>query len=228
VSGGFVLIHRSLWDHPAFRNFSEAAAFAWMISQASWKPTRVRYKDRVIVLQRGQLAISYRDLARRLGFTKSAIERFLKRLKTETMIGTATGTGVVVISIYNYDKYQSEPDAAGTAPGQEVGQDRDTTGTQNNKLNKLNQNTPVGGASAPSPEKVLFDRGKDVLGKGGGGLIARLRKATGNDDALALDRLNEATDKSSPKEYLAKIIHNLEANGSDDAKRMAQIYACVE
>ncbi len=41
----------------------EAMAFAWMIANAQWKATRVRYKGHGISLQRGQLAISQRDMA---------------------------------------------------------------------------------------------------------------------------------------------------------------------
>ena len=45
---GFVVLHRSLLGHPAFRNDAEAMAFAWMILRASWRPVRVRYKGKAI------------------------------------------------------------------------------------------------------------------------------------------------------------------------------------
>ena len=111
---GFVVIYRELWDHPSFRNFSEAAAFAWMVSRASWKGGRIRYKDQVINLKRGQLAISVRDLAKRMNVSKPMCERFLKRLKNETMIETAASTGITIISICNYSKYQDFRDTPET------------------------------------------------------------------------------------------------------------------
>src|SRR3546814_19513911 len=61
--GGFVKVYRSLLGHHVFRNDAEAMAFAWLVIRASWKPSRVSYKDRMLNLGRGQLAMSVRDMA---------------------------------------------------------------------------------------------------------------------------------------------------------------------
>lgn len=107
---GYVRIYRSLLGHPAFRNDAEALAFAWMVIRAQWRPTRVRYKDRIIQLHRGQLAISVRDMANALDRDKAWVERLWKRLKSETMLETASATGVSVVTICNYDDYQGDRD----------------------------------------------------------------------------------------------------------------------
>jgi hypothetical protein len=106
---GYVRIHRSLIGHPAFRNDAEAMAFAWLVARASWRPARVRYKDRAITLGRGQFAISVRDFAAAMDRDKAWIERLLKRLRAETMIETRHETGVNVITICNYNEYQTDP-----------------------------------------------------------------------------------------------------------------------
>lgn len=111
---GFVKLYRSLLGHPAFRNDAEAMAFAWMVIRASWKPSRVRYKDRAINLQRGQLAMSVRDMAAAMDRDKAWIERLWKRLKAETMIETVTEAGVSVVTICNYSIFQGERDASET------------------------------------------------------------------------------------------------------------------
>lgn len=109
ASGGYVRIHRPLFeDHPAFRNDAEAMAFAWLIVKAAWKPTSVRYKDRRLNLQRGQAAVSVRDMARALDRDKGWVERLLKRLKNEAMIETRHETGINVITICNYNEYQAD------------------------------------------------------------------------------------------------------------------------
>jgi hypothetical protein len=105
---GYARIYRSLIGHPAFRNDAEAMTFAWMVVKAAWRPARVRYKGHPIDLERGQLAISVRDFATVMDRDKAWIERLLKRLKGETMIETRHETGVNVITICNYDKYQSD------------------------------------------------------------------------------------------------------------------------
>ena len=104
---GYVRIHRSLIGHPAFRNDAEAMAFAWLVAKAAWQPTRVRYKERIISLDRGQVAVSVRDFARAMDRDKAWCERLLKRLKSETMVTTRCETGVNIITISNYKEYQS-------------------------------------------------------------------------------------------------------------------------
>lgn len=106
---GYVRIHRCLFEeHPAFRNDAEAMAFAWLIVKAAWQPTKVRYKERIIWLDRGQAAISVRDFARAMDRDKAWVERLLKRLKSETMVTTRNETGVNVVTICNYDQYQAD------------------------------------------------------------------------------------------------------------------------
>ena len=106
---GYVRIHRPLFEeHPAFRNDAEAMAFAWLIVKAAWKPTVVRYKERKIHLQRGQVAVSQRDMARALDRDKAWIERLWKRLRGEAMIKVDSEAGVAVITICKYNEYQAD------------------------------------------------------------------------------------------------------------------------
>lgn len=127
---GYARLHRSLIGHPAFRSDAEAMAFAWMVLRASWRPVRVRYKGKAISLERGQLAISVRDFADAHERNKNWVSRVLQRMRDEDMITTDAGTGVLVITICNYDKYQAGNDnletAQGTAVGTGAGQTRDT------------------------------------------------------------------------------------------------------
>lgn len=81
--------------------------FAWMIMRASWKATRVRYKGRSVTLQRGQLVTSYRDIATAMDRDKMWIGRLLKRLVRETMVDTQGDTGLTIVTICNYDKFQT-------------------------------------------------------------------------------------------------------------------------
>lgn len=111
---GFCLIHRTLLGHPAFRNDGESMAFAWLVLRASWKPVAVRYKGKSIRLDRGQLALSVRDFAAAIDRPKGWVERLLKRLENGTMVETHNETGVTVLTICNYDKYQADQDTRRT------------------------------------------------------------------------------------------------------------------
>lgn len=127
---GYVRLHRQLLSHPAFRNDAEALAFAWMFARAAWKSGRVRYKGHAVDLNRGQLAISIRDMADAMDRDKAWIERLFKRLRAETMIETQTVSGVSVVTICNYDKFQPLKDtheAEGETPNEiDARQTRDT------------------------------------------------------------------------------------------------------
>lgn len=123
---GYVRLYRSLIGHAAFHNDAEVMAFAWLILQASWKTTQTRYKGQPIVLQRGQVAITIRDMAASMNRKKNWVERLLARLKAGAMIRTETGQGVTIITICKYDEFQSGPDLSRTANRTTAGQRPDT------------------------------------------------------------------------------------------------------
>lgn len=138
------MIARSVFDHELFRQkreFSRLEAWVWLIKEAAWKPRKVDVGGRSIQLDRGQLYHSVRFMAEAWGWSKSAVDRYLTRLKTETMIETAAGTGQLVITICNYNEYQLTPDgqrdSSGTPPGTAAGQQRDSSGTNKNKDNQV-------------------------------------------------------------------------------------------
>lgn len=65
------------------------------------------------------------------------------------------------------------------------------------------------GADAPLdpavPERDYFFRGREVLGKGAGGLIGKLLKAKGGNVSLARAAIEQASQKQNPTEYVAAI-----------------------
>ena len=68
--------------------------------------------------------------------------------------------------------------------------------------------TNVTGAEAPlvDPEKELFDRGKQVLGKNAGGQISKLIRAKGGSIPLARAAIEQASTKQNPGEYIGAIL----------------------
>lgn len=130
---GVFAIDRGVFGHDCFADepFTEREAWMWLISEAAWKPRTRRLGNFVVSLQRGQVAVSVRYLAERWQWSKSAVDRYLARLKKRDMIGTVGGTGVNVITICKYDTYQrvSLPDGTdtGTQSGTGAGQERDKT-----------------------------------------------------------------------------------------------------
>ena len=142
IEDGFFFVNRGVFDHYLFNGepYSQCQAWLWMIGQAAWKPRRYRAGQFLVNLERGQLCASVRHMAEKWGWSKSSVHRFLERLKTETMIGTDSGTGVLVVTICNYEKYQVTAHDCGTAngtlSGTVAGQSRDSKEEGNKYNNK--------------------------------------------------------------------------------------------
>lgn len=158
---GFIALHREAFDHPVLRDGDRFRAWFWMVSNACWKQSRVEVGGAIITLERGQLCYSIRYLAEAWRWPKSNVDRFLKRLEAESMLtltrsksGTASGTAQIIVTICNYDKYQDVGNQTGTASGTEVGQQRDSSGTNKNKGNKGTiEEEPNGSPSTPKAPK---------------------------------------------------------------------------
>lgn len=131
MSEGWISLHRGWRDNPIFRGeFSRADAWVWLIENACWKATRFDINGKTVLLERGQVCASIRHLGDAWGWSKSAVDRFLARLETETMIEREAGHGKLILTVCNYAKYQdraeAERDTSGTVTGTRAGHERDT------------------------------------------------------------------------------------------------------
>jgi hypothetical protein len=155
MSQGVFGVDRGVWDHPLFqerKSFSRMQAWLWLLSEAAWKPRRVRFAGQTIAIHRGQIAHSIRFMAKAWRWEQTKVVRFLSDLKTETMIATETATGITVTTICNYDKYQivglpyATSDATENAT--ETQQDRNTSATNKKKGIKEEDNDGGGRPNA--------------------------------------------------------------------------------
>lgn len=108
MTSGVFAISRGIFDHPFFADeaLTEREAWIWLIREAAWRDRTTRAGKAVVKLERGECAHSIRFMAEAWGWHRSKVERFLERLKNETMIETRIETGVTVVTISNYDEYQ--------------------------------------------------------------------------------------------------------------------------
>jgi hypothetical protein len=92
-----------------------------MVSEAAYADRKVDIEGRMVTLKRGQFSHSLTFIAEAWGWSKSSVVRYFARLKTETMIGTESGTGRTIVTICNYEKYQSDDVETGTSIGTAIG-----------------------------------------------------------------------------------------------------------
>lgn len=107
---GFTKSYRGKWEHPAFRNYAEAALWAWMCDAAAWRRRTFPTKFGRVTLERGQLLFAQNVVAKRFKMGRTVVRRILKTLTDLNMIRTETdhpaANAGTIITIVNYDKYQ--------------------------------------------------------------------------------------------------------------------------
>lgn len=132
-------------EHPMFANepFTEREAWLYLIEHAAFEARSFRIGKHVVRAERGQLVTSVRFLASAWQWSKSRVDRFLKRLEIGTMIGTVAGHDFTVISVCNYEQYQGSQegswdtvrDTGGTPAGHQ--RDKSKEGKELNEVYSL-------------------------------------------------------------------------------------------
>ena len=146
---GYTRAHRSRFKHPLFKSqkFCRGYAWDWMVAQAAFKDHIIEIKGKMVRLERGQFSHSMRYMAGKFGWSLGVVQRFINRLETECMIDTAMDSGQMVVTVCNYEEYQSDAANAETEndTANDTGpiQDRYRTDTikKEGKRKKRNGNT---------------------------------------------------------------------------------------
>lgn len=159
---GFIAVARGILDHPivgARKPFSYFEAWIWLLTEARWASGRIHVANgsggKIVNLERGQLSHSLRYMATAWGWKIKRVRTFLRRLETDTQIGTQTGTGQTVITICNYNQYQNPSAARGTQSGTPTGTQRAQRET---KEPYKKEDTPANAGSS-SVSKYAFEAG---------------------------------------------------------------------
>ncbi len=108
---GTFIVDRGVFSHPFFtpQPFTEVQAWLWLCASAAKSPRDLRKNHTVVHIDRGQLCYSRRFMAKRWDWPLATVHRFISRLVTELMVTeTHPSQQTVVITICNYDKYQSD------------------------------------------------------------------------------------------------------------------------
>lgn len=142
----FIPLNRKLFKHAFWvekRAYSRFEAWLDLIVEARFDNSEARKLIGGVIVQwgRGELVASIRFLMERWGWTKNKVESFLKLLKSEGMIKTRTAdrTAQTVITICNYDAYNSIKEISGQQTGQEPDSNRTAAGQEPDKTNKENK-----------------------------------------------------------------------------------------
>lgn len=110
-SGGWIKIYRKLLDSDSWteEKFTKAQAWIDLIGLAKFAPGEVilRHGSVTVTLKRADMAMSVKNLAIRWKWSRGKTSRFLNCLENEHQIEQRKNNVTTVITIINYDRYQS-------------------------------------------------------------------------------------------------------------------------
>lgn len=108
AGNGWIKLHRSIQEHWLWDcEFSYAQAWIDLLLNACHKPNRLMIKGQVIELRRGQQARSEVTLSSEWKWSRGKVRRFLNQCLKDGMIEQETTHLTSIISICNYDDFQS-------------------------------------------------------------------------------------------------------------------------
>ena len=138
VNTGYITISRQLFEHQFWceeREFSRFDAWLYLIKEARFEDAKLYIGNCVVNINRGQVYASFRFLAGTFGWSVKRLRGFLELLERENMIlreKSSAITGQSIITICNYDKYNSLPKG--------VKQKKSSEGTAKDTINDLFDN----------------------------------------------------------------------------------------
>ncbi len=229
-------MHRGWMENPILDTgvYDRRSAWAWLIEHARWEkePKRVRVGRVIVTVNRGQLAFSLSFLAEKWGWSKTTVHRFIENLKDETMIGTDTGTGVYIITICNYEKYQNGRNDGGTDGGTQSGTQAEQRiireeyiYSEDKSSDEPDDSSQIFSEKLPEPDlkKVVFDTGLSWLASRTGKQAKTLRPLIGKwckdwGDGKTLAAILKAQTESAvePVAFIEGVLKN---GGKHEANR---------
>lgn len=167
----YIPISRRLFEHQLWceeRKFSRFEAWLDIVQSARFEDTKQLIGNRFIEVKRGQILVSLRFLAGRWQWSTKKVNSFLDLLIQDKMITKETPkeTGQTVITICNYDKYNSQLSGEEPKKKQQGNTKETVRKQQGNKVNKENKEnkleednippTPPKGEGINSKARFLF------------------------------------------------------------------------
>lgn len=150
--GRWIKLHCQLARHDLWlaEPFSRGQAWVDLLMLAQSKPGWILVRGISIDLDRGQVGYSELSLSERWKWSRGKVRRFISELKKREMVDVKQDNKTTVISIMNFDSYQSTQTTngtpSGTPSGTTDGQQTDTNKKERKKDRKKKENIPHGDA----------------------------------------------------------------------------------
>ena len=230
MDAGWVKLYRGVRRHPALQTMVQRFLWEELLLRAAHKETRVNWKGQTVGLFAGQLALSVRAICREFDVPHKAARCALERFERDQLIqqnpiqgtvrGTGKGTVGILVTICNWEKYQSYEESKGTVEGTVGTHQGHSRGTQNKNLKNLEEErilkTVAPNGAGHDVDAELFKLGRELLGKNAGSTVAKAKRVLKLGGACEL--FQAARTKENPAEYIYAALR--------DGKRRAEADPC--
>ncbi len=189
---GWIAIKRDIHGHPIFhQNPERLFVWTWILATAAWRDTRMDANGTTVMVKRGQLLTSYRQISKATGVGVQVIRTLVSKLIDENAINTALTQGRLLITICNYEKYQSPNGSANTFTNTGATQDQHTKEPYNHSAK-----ADASKSASKDLKKIAFDGGVRLLSDAGKS-EAQARAIVGkwvkqNGEAMTIEALGKA------------------------------------
>ena len=158
MTDGWIALHRKIFNSKDFNNQLEVAVFIYLVAMASHKPSDVVYRKKKLTLNRGDISIAYRDLAKKFNISLQNIKSIIKNLKKSGNINQKLTKNLSIYTIVKYSKYQDiEPSS-----NQKL---TNRTTTITNILYSSNKNDMSLSSMTDKPKKIAIPTLQDLKTK---------------------------------------------------------------
>lgn len=164
---GWILLHRKLQENPIWANdqpFDMRSAWVDLLLMVNHADVETVFDYKPFVVKRGQHLTSVRKLSVRWSWSKDRTLKFLKLLESLGMIRKESNNQRTLITIENYDFYQSQQDTSQdtkrtrvrTRVGHEADTGKDTGSPQTN--NEKNEERMIKNEKKYYPNDEVLDK----------------------------------------------------------------------
>ncbi|UWE05303.1 hypothetical protein [Laceyella sacchari] len=108
---GWISLHRKIQEHWLYtekRKFSKFEAWIDLLMMVNHKDNTMLFGGELVHVKRGQRITSIRQLCDRWTWSNTKVNKFLQLLEADGMVKVESDAKKTVITIVNYDSYQTE------------------------------------------------------------------------------------------------------------------------
>lgn len=201
MAEGWIKLHRGFTDWGWYQDANTKAVFLHLLLSATH--TKTEYQG--WRLRPGDVVFGQNAYAKHLGLTRQSVRTAINHLKSTSEITIKTGNKFSIISITKWSEYQGINQPANhQSTSNQPATNHIQEGKEGKEVRRHLENEVPLEDDLPDWDKVLYQRGKAILGIKAGGVITQLKNTRSVGDAIQV--IEAAAGKENPMEYVQGVL----------------------